>query len=38
VNEIIAQHHPDYATLRRLMVDYGFMAREKGIYWRLQQS
>ncbi len=35
VNEIISRHHEDFATLRRELVDYGFMTREKGIYWRL---
>lgn len=34
VNEILKQHHPDYAQLRRGMVDFGLMARDKGIYWR----
>jgi len=34
VNEIIQQHHPDYASLRRFLVDHGLMKREKGIYWR----
>lgn len=33
VNEVIKGHHPDFATLRREMVDYHFMARENGIYW-----
>ena len=36
VNEIIKQHHEDYALMRREMVDYGYMKREKGIYWRIQ--
>jgi hypothetical protein len=35
VNEIIKRHHPDYALLRREMVDYGYMKREKGVYWRV---
>lgn len=34
VNEIILRHNEDYATLRRELVDWRFMAREKGIYWR----
>jgi hypothetical protein len=34
VNEIILIHHEDYAALRRELVDWHFMAREKGIYWR----
>ena len=35
VNEIIMRFHPDYATLRRAMIDHGFMERKSGIYWRL---
>jgi hypothetical protein len=35
VNEIISQFHPDYATMRRMLIDYNFMQREKGIYWRV---
>ena len=35
VNQIIQNHHPDYASLRRFLVDFGFMRREKGIYWRI---
>jgi hypothetical protein len=34
VNEIIKRHHEDYATLRREMIGYNLMKREKGIYWR----
>src|SRR5258705_7761791 len=34
VNEILSHHHPDYATLRRDLVDFKFLQREKGIYWR----
>lgn len=32
VNEALKQAHPDFATLRRELVDYGFMTRENGIY------
>ncbi len=35
VNEILTRHHPDYALLRRELVDRGYMRREKGIYWRI---
>lgn len=35
VNEIIKRHHPDYATLRRDLVDFRFMQRDKGIYWKV---
>ena len=35
VNDIIAQVHDDYATLRRDLVDFGFLRRERGggQYW-----
>ncbi len=36
VNEILTQFHPDYATLRRDMIDYGMMQRQSGIYWRVK--
>ena len=32
VNEMLKSAHPDFATLRRELVDYGFMTRESGIY------
>jgi hypothetical protein len=38
VNAIILNHHEDYATLRRELVDWHFMAREKGIYWRTPEA
>jgi hypothetical protein len=34
VNGMLRQFHDDYATLRRYLVDEGFLSREKGIYWR----
>lgn len=34
VNEAIAAFHPDYATMRRYLVDEGFLQREAGFYWR----
>jgi predicted DNA-binding protein YlxM (UPF0122 family) len=34
VNEIIGRVHPDFATLRREMIDTGLMARERDVYWR----
>lgn len=36
VNEMLKQYHPDCASLRRALVDHGFMQREKGIYWRIE--
>lgn len=32
VNAILKAAHEDFATLRRELVDYGFMTREKGVY------
>ena len=34
VNEILKGFHPDFATLRRYLVDNKLMARENSIYWR----
>ncbi len=34
VNRIIGRRHPDFATLRRLLVDEELMQRRRGIYWR----
>jgi hypothetical protein len=34
VNERLARAHPDYAALRRYLVDDGFLEREAGEYWR----
>lgn len=33
-SEWLSQFNEDYATLRRYLVDGGYMARENGIYWR----
>ncbi|MBX0326242.1 DUF2087 domain-containing protein [Oscillochloris sp. ZM17-4] len=35
LNAIIKRHHPDFATLRRELIDFKFMARERDVYWRL---
>ena len=35
LNEVISQYHPDYATMRRYLVDYQYMQRENQVYWRL---
>ena len=34
VNEIIGRVHPDYAALRRYLVENGFLTREDNVYWR----
>ena len=32
---MLSAFHPDYAALRRGLVDEGFLARDGGIYWRI---
>lgn len=34
VNEMLGKVHPDYAALRRYLVDEGFLHRRDGFYWR----
>lgn len=34
VNRIIGRRHPDYAALRRHLVDEELMQRRRGVYWR----
>ena len=34
VNALIRRYHPDHATLRRYLVDEGFLQRSGGRYWR----
>ena len=34
VNEIIHRFHADHCTIRREMIAFGILAREKGVYWR----
>ena len=38
VNDLLAGDAPDPATLRRLLVDEGYLERERGIYWRRPAS
>ncbi len=38
MNEHLKHYNPDYAALRRYLVDYGLMQREKGIYWRVEDN
>lgn len=35
VNETLKQFHEDFCTLRRNLVDYRFLGRADGEYWRL---
>lgn len=34
VNELLLESYDDYAALRRLLVDFGFLDRAGGMYWR----
>jgi hypothetical protein len=38
VNRLLQRHLVDQATLRRLLVDYGFLQRQAGIYRRVAAS
>ena len=34
VNRILGRHHPDFAALRRYLVDEELMQRRRSVYWR----
>jgi hypothetical protein len=34
VNEVLTGFHPDYAALRRYLVENQFLTRQDGVYWR----
>jgi hypothetical protein len=34
VNETLQHFHPDFAALRRYLVENDFMTREDSVYWR----
>ena len=34
VNDVLQRFHPDYAALRRYLVENGFLTREDNVYWR----
>lgn len=38
VNKIIQKHHWDSATLRRELIGYRMLKRQKGLYWRQPES
>jgi hypothetical protein len=38
VNAIIAEFFNDFASVRRYLVDYRFMDRHAGIYWRIDTA
>lgn len=35
LNDMLKQLHPDFASLRRYLIDHKLMARENNIYWRI---
>lgn len=35
VSQILSGFHADFASLRRMLVDYRFLARANSIYWRI---
>lgn len=35
VNRALSRFHPDYCTLRRLLVEEEFLDRRDGLYWRI---
>jgi hypothetical protein len=35
VNDVLGLMYPDYAALRRYLIDEEFMARAEGEYWRI---
>jgi hypothetical protein len=37
VNAILQEVDPDYAMLRRYLVDAGLMQRDQGVYWRTSE-
>ncbi len=34
VNDVLTRFHPDYAALRRYLVENQFLTREDSVYWR----
>jgi DNA-binding transcriptional ArsR family regulator len=38
ISERLKVFHPDYAALRRYLVETGLMQRAKGLYWRVRQD
>lgn len=34
VDAVLKRFHPDHASLRRFLVDEGFLSRQRGVYWR----
>lgn len=38
ISERLKAFHPDYAALRRYLVETNLMQRDKGMYWRVRQE
>ncbi len=38
VNLVLQRVHPDYASLRRFLVDAGLLGRDHGVYWRVERA
>jgi len=38
VNLVLLEFNEDVASLRRGMIEYGYMQREKGVYWRVEEG
>lgn len=38
VNQVLERHYPDYALLRRYLVDNRMMQRAGGLYWRQENA
>jgi hypothetical protein len=38
MNARLKQYHPDFAALRRYLIENGLMQRENGLYWRIDSS
>ncbi|GAB4467375.1 MAG: hypothetical protein OHK0029_39290 [Armatimonadaceae bacterium] len=36
VSAVLRRFHDDFATLRRALVDYRFLLRKNGVYWRIR--
>jgi hypothetical protein len=38
VNQMLSRFHPDTASLRRELIGYHLLQRDKGEYWRTEES
>lgn len=37
VNQVLMDFNDDYASLRRFLIEFGFLAREQDVYWRVME-